>query len=70
MELLLPHWYGARFGTGLLHAEGVPQHFRRTMRLVESVGVRRLVRPVALDRLDEVAELVERDTETEPQPAA
>jgi len=53
---LMRHSYAPRF---LPAAGATPAHFERCAQLAKSVAVCRLVRPPALDRLDEVAQMVE-----------
>lgn len=56
---IVPHVYGARFGTQFLQATGPAETFRQLNRLVRSVAVVRLLRQPNLARLDDIAELVE-----------
>jgi hypothetical protein len=59
---LLRHWYGARFGDGLLQAEGAaPSHFLQCARFASTVTIRRLKRPRSLPPLLDLARMVEND---------
>jgi len=59
MIRLMPHWYGARFGSELLHALGLSTHFLQCATLASKVAVCRLKRPRSLSLLPDVARLVE-----------
>jgi hypothetical protein len=59
LTALMPHWYGARFGTKLLRALGLSTHFLQCAELVKKVPVWCLKRPNDLATLPEVVRLVE-----------
>jgi hypothetical protein len=59
LQALMPHWYGARFGAGVLRALGLPDHFLQCVELVRKVPVCRLRKPADLGALPEVVHLVE-----------
>lgn len=59
LTALMPHWYGARFGAGVLRALGLSNHFLECAGLARKVPVYRLNRPNDLAALPEVARLVE-----------
>jgi hypothetical protein len=56
---LMPHWYGARFGTELLQDLGLETHFLQCAALVNRTTVCRLERPDSLSSLPDVVRLVE-----------
>lgn len=56
---LMPHWYGARFGTELIRALGPPTHFLQCVDLANKIAVCRLRRPPSLSALPDVVPLVE-----------
>lgn len=56
---LMPHWYGARFGTELLQDLGLETHFLQCAALVNKTTVCRLERPDGLSTLPDVVRLVE-----------
>jgi len=56
---LMPHWYGARFGTELLQTLGLSTHLRQCASLANRVSVCHLRRPRALSTLPDVTRLVE-----------
>lgn len=56
---LMPHWYGARFGTELLQAFDLSTHFLQCANLANKVPVCRLKRPPSLSALPDVIRLVE-----------
>jgi len=56
---LMPHWYGARFGTELLQTLGLSTHFLQCANLASKVPVYRLKRPPSLSALPDVSRLVE-----------
>lgn len=59
---LLRFSYVTRFeGAAALHGASAASHLRLCAELAGSVGVRRLIAPAGLDRLDELVRLVERD---------
>lgn len=57
--ILMPHWYGARFGSELLQALGLSSHFLQCATLAKQVPICRLSRPAAFAALPNVARLVE-----------
>jgi hypothetical protein len=56
---LMPHWYGARFGTELLQALGLTTHFLQCAALANKTTVCRLERPDSLSSIPDVVRLVE-----------
>lgn len=56
---LLPHWYGARFGSELLDTLGRSTHLLQCGKVVSNVPVLLLRRPSTLDSLREMARLVQ-----------
>ena len=56
---LMPHWYGARFGTHLLEAIGLPWLFQQCVQLINEAPVYRLTRSQSLSLLPELVQLVE-----------
>lgn len=58
---LLRFSYVTRFEGAALHGESAAGHLRLCAELAGSVGVRRLIAPAGLDRLDELVRLVQRD---------
>jgi hypothetical protein len=54
---LLPHWYGARYGSEVIKALGMREHFTQCSSLVNGVDCRRLLRTADLSQLDEVVSL-------------
>ncbi len=52
---LMPHWYGARFGTEFLRNLGLSNHFKQCTKLVNRTSVFRLERPRSMQILPEVA---------------
>jgi hypothetical protein len=56
---LMPHWYGARFGTQLLRALGYDVHFRQCTDLAVHVPIAFLIRPPSMAAVPCVARLVE-----------
>lgn len=56
---LMPHWYGARFGTHLLEAMGLPWLFQQCVQLINQAPVYRLIRSRSLSSLPELVQLVE-----------
>jgi hypothetical protein len=67
---LMPHWYGARFGTELLQALGLAAHFLQCTTLVNKTTVCRLERPDSLSSLPDVVRLVEGHLASDSQVAA
>ena len=61
LHVLMRHWYGARFGAGLLRTSDMAAHFRQCANLVHRVRVCRLARPSCLAALPELARFVEAD---------
>ncbi len=61
LRVLMRHWYGARFGQGLLQAGDMATHFQQCANLVNCIRVCRLVRPSCLSTLSELARFVEAD---------
>jgi hypothetical protein len=59
LRALMPHWYGARFGAGVLRALGLGAHFLQCAELGRKVPVYRLKRPKDLTAMPEVVRLVE-----------
>lgn len=59
LTALMPHWYGARFGAGVLRALGLSTHFLQCTELARKVPVCQLKRPNDLIALPEVTRLVE-----------
>lgn len=59
LTALMLHWYGARFGAGVLRALGLSTHFLQCAELARKVPVYRLKRLNDLTALPEVARLVE-----------
>jgi hypothetical protein len=56
---LMRHWYGARFGIGLLRIIDISSFFRHCAHLANEVTISRLKRPFSLLALHDVARLVE-----------
>ena len=55
---LMPHWYCARFGAGLLESLGQAELFLKSAKLMAKVPIYRLRRPRQLSILPEVAQLI------------
>jgi hypothetical protein len=59
---LVRHWYGARFGDGLLRVGGAAgSHFRQCATLANRVPVRRLRRHHPIRAIQELARMIEDD---------
>ena len=56
---LIPHWYGARFGTRLLQAVELSWLFQQCAQLTKQVPIYRLKRPQSFSLLPELVQLVE-----------
>jgi hypothetical protein len=61
MMALMRYSYPTRFGDLLIHGDAASVHMSQCAQLASVTPTRRLMVPAALDRLSEVAELVERD---------
>lgn len=59
LQALMPHWYGARFGTDLLQGLGLTTHFSQCSTLVNTVPFFHLKRPRSLPGLSDLARLIE-----------
>ena len=59
---LMPHWYGARFGSDVLDTLGAGKQFLQCAYLAKSIPVRRLKRPPFLSMMSDVVELIEEHT--------
>ena len=66
---LMPHWYGARFGMGLLRSLGLSSFFLQCATLANKITVCRLKRPPSLSALPDVAQLVEEHLARDVHPA-
>lgn len=56
---VMPHWYGARFGEGVVQALGLSNYFQQCAALVKQVSVWRWERPSDLSTIHEVAARLE-----------
>lgn len=61
LPALLRFSYVTRFESAALYGASAARHLRLCAELAGSVGVRRLIAPIGLDRLDELVTLVEHD---------
>lgn len=59
MTALMPHWYAARFGEGVLRALGLSSQFLQCAELARRIPVCRLSRPNDLAALPEIARMAE-----------
>jgi hypothetical protein len=65
---LMSHWYGARFGMGLLRSLRLSSFFLQCVNHANKVAVYRLQRPSSLPALSDVAQLVEEQFARDVQP--
>lgn len=56
---LMTHWYGARFGTDVLEALGLANHFLQCANLANKIPVCLLQRPASFTRISEVIQTIE-----------